>query len=159
LPRPIHLYALGTCPITHYARLAVVSTDRSARSASWTLLPADPGCSFEAATFDPAGIAAVEGCRQRGNSASYVDPGFGTVWLVQLDPAGRISVRVALQPGWEDGVIATEPSGRVLLTQDQPANEPYPERDWVWEFDGRTLRLIRHYAALDADEILAIPYR
>jgi hypothetical protein len=55
--------------------------------------------------------------------------------------------------------ISTERSGRVLISQDQPANEPYPERDWVWEFDGQHLRLIHHYEAYDAAEIIAIPYR
>jgi hypothetical protein len=59
----------------------------------------------------------------------------------------------------EQAVIATEPSsGDVLISQDEPANEPYPERDWVWEFDGHHLRSIAHYRAEDAAQVLAIPW-
>jgi hypothetical protein len=46
----------------------------------------------------------------------------------------------------------------VLITQDQPANEPYPERDWLWEFDGHHLRSIAHYKAEDAAQVLAVPW-
>jgi hypothetical protein len=123
------------------------------------LITADSGCSFEAATFDPSGIAAVEGCRRRGVSGSYVDPGLGQARLLQLNRTDQVLARINLPPGWEQGVISTERSGRVLISQDQPANEPYPERDWVWEFDGQHLRLIHRYEAYDAAEIIAIPYR
>jgi hypothetical protein len=68
-------------------------------------------------------------------------------------------MRIPIQLGLEQAVVATEPTtGDVLITQDQPANEPYPERDWVWEFDGRHLRPIAHYKAEDAAQVLAIPW-
>ena len=46
----------------------------------------------------------------------------------------------------------------VLISQDQPANEGYPERDWVWEFNGHHLRLIAQYAAHDAAQVIAAPW-
>ena len=159
LPKPHRLGPLGTCPVPHYAKLAIVPAPHASRSGSWKLIAHDPGCSFEAATFDPAGIAAVEGCRRKGVSESYVNPGFGQARLLEINRVGHVTVRINLEPGWEEGAITTERSGRVLISQDQPANEPYPERDWVWEFDGRHLRLVHHYKAEDAAEIIAIPYR
>lgn len=149
----------GTCPETRYARLAVASALHGSRSLGWKLIPAANGCSFEVATFDRGGIAAVEGCRRRSAGGSYLYPGLGPARLVQLSLSGRRVATISLQPGWEDGAISTEPSGRVLISQDQPANEPYPERDWIWEYDGHSLRLIRHVKAYDAAQIIAIPYR
>lgn len=156
---PRRLGPPGTCPVPRYARLAIVPALRPSRSTAWKLIIADSGCSFEAPTFDPAGIAAVEGCRRRGVSGSYIDPGLGQARLLQISRTDQVVARINLQPGWEQGVISTERDGRVLISQDQPANEPYPERDWVWEFDGHQLRLIHHYKANDAAEIIAIPYR
>jgi hypothetical protein len=156
---PRRLGPPGTCPVPRYARLALVPALRPSRSSGWKLISADSGCSFEAAAFDPSGIAAVEGCRRRGVSGSYIDPGLGQARLLQLNRTDQVIARVDLQPGWEQGVISTERGGRVLISQDQPANEPYLERDWVWEFDGHHLRLVRHYKANDAAEIIAIPYR
>jgi hypothetical protein len=154
---PGHLPQPGVCPGVPYARLAIAPAARGSRSSSWTMIKADHGCSFDVATFDPAGIAAVEGCRRKHASGSFVDPNFGQAVLLQLNRHQQVTTRVDLKPGWEQGTISTEPSGDVLVTQDQPANEPYPERDLVWEFDGRHLRLIRAYKALDAAHILAVP--
>ena len=78
---------------------------------------------------------------------------------MQYDPHGRFIMRLTMHLGLEQAVVATEPnSGDVLITQDQPANEPYPERDWVWEFDRRHLRPIASYHADDAAQILAVPW-
>ena len=159
VPNPRRVGPPGTCPATRYARLALVPALRPSHSSAWKLITADLGCSFEAATFDPSGIAAIESCRRRGLSGSNIDPGLGQARLVQIDQTDQVVARINLEPGWELGVIGTERSGRVLISQDQPANEPYPERDWVWEFDGHHLRLIGHYKANDAAEIIAIPYR
>jgi hypothetical protein len=68
-------------------------------------------------------------------------------------------MRIPLKLGLEQAAIATEPMTHdVLITQDQPANEPYPERDWLWEFDGHHLRSIAHYKAEDAAQVLAVPW-
>ena len=154
---PGHLPPPGTCPLAGYARLAIAPAVHSGTPAAWKLIKADRGCAFEAATFNAAGIAAVEGCRRRQVSGSFNDPGLGQAVLLQLDHRNRVTGRINLKPGWEQGVISTEPNGAVLISQDQPANEPYPERDWVWEFTGGRLRLIASYAANDAAQILAVP--
>jgi hypothetical protein len=145
--------------VTRYARLAVASALHSSRSRAWKLIRADRGCSFEAATFDPAGVAAVEGCRRNHAPESNIKPGLGQARLLQLNSKHRVTARIDLEPGWEQGAITTERGGRVLISQDQPANGPYPERDWVWEFDGHSLRFVHHYKAHDAAQIIAIPYR
>ncbi len=158
VPNPHQKFPAGICPVPHYAELAIASALHPSRTSGWPLVAADPGCSFLAATFDPSGIAAVEGCRLKGQSDSYIDPGLGQARLLQLNRTDQVIARLDLKPGWEEGEITTEPSGRVLISQDQPANEPYPERDSVWEFDGHDLRLIHTYKAEDAAEITAIPY-
>ena len=150
LPAPL-------CSTPPYARLAIASAVRPSPPAAWISIAADRGCSFEAATFDASGIAAVEGCRRASVPDSVTFPGFGQAVLVELNHRHQITQRIDLQPGWEEGVITTEPSGDVLISQDQPANEPYPERDWVWELHNHNLRLIASYKALDAAEIIAVP--
>lgn len=155
--RPSPGLPAGVCPSTHYARLAIASADHPSSPAAWARIQADHGCSFLAATFDASGIAAVEGCRRAGLQGSASYPGFGQAVLLELNHRDHVTRRMNLQPGWEQGVITTEPSGAVLISQDQPANGPYPERDWVWELRDHHLRLIASYKALDAAEIIAIP--
>ena len=119
---------------------------------------ADRKCSFTAAAFDRRGIAAVEAC-QHSRRGFSVDPNDGPAYLLQLDRHQRVSIRVPLKPGWETGLVSTEPrNGGVLITQDQPANAGYPERDWVWQFNGAHLRLVASYPANDAAQVLAVPW-
>ena len=145
------------CTATRPARLAIAAAGHASSSHAWELISADRGCSFEAGVFDHAGIAAVEGCQHGGPSAPGQNP-LGDAYLLQLDTGRHVVARLALQPGWEQGLVTTEPDGRVLISQDQPANEGYPERDWVWEFDGRQLRPIAHYAADDAAQVIAVAW-
>jgi hypothetical protein len=119
-------------------------------SSSWQLIPADQGCSYQTAAFDSGGMAAVEGCGP--------NPNLGRAYLLQLNQQDRIIGRFALKPGWEDGLIASERNGDVLVTEDQPANEGYRPYDWVWQFNGHRLRAIAHYRALDADQVVAVPW-
>jgi hypothetical protein len=139
-----------TCETPQANRLVVVSATRASRSRSWKLIPADQDCSYQAAAFDPEGIAAVEGC----GSA----PTFGHVYLLQLNDRDRVIARLALEPGWEDGLMASERNGDVLVTEDQPANAGYRPYDWVWEFNGHQLRAIARYATLDAAQVIAVPW-
>jgi hypothetical protein len=118
------------------------------------------GCVFGAVAFDAAGLVAVEGCNQGDpNPRNDGNAHLGQAYLVQYTPGGHLTRRFALRLGLEQAVLANVPhSTDLLVTQDQPANEPYPERDWVWEFDGSRLRLIAHYRAEDAAQILAVPW-
>jgi Tol biopolymer transport system component len=139
-----------TCDQSRPNELVIASATHASSSGSWRLIPADRGCSYQGAAFDHDGIAAVEGC----GSA----PAFGHVYLLQLSVRGGTTQRVALKPGWEEGLVATQRSGDVLVTQDQPANAGYPERDWVWEFDGHHIRPVAHYRAFDAAQVIAVPW-
>jgi hypothetical protein len=145
----------GTCQAARFNRLAIVSAQRGSMASSWRLLRAQPDCSYEVATFDRWGVTAVESCVRPGQSSLSVNTGHA--FLIQLNRRGAVVRRLALQPGWGTGAISTEPTGNVLVSQSQPANSGYPERDWVWEFNGRALRLVARYPAHDAAQVIAIP--
>lgn len=136
-------------------RLAVASAARTGRL---RLIDPDSGCIFRAAAFDRAGLAAAEGCNH-GDPEHGAGGYLGQAYLLQYGPRDRLTMRVPLHLGLEQAVVATDPgTGNVLVTQDQPANEPYAERDWVYAFDGHRLRPIAHYHADDAAQVLAIPW-
>ncbi len=146
------------CSGWRLSRLVVIAADRSSRSRSWKQIPADKHCSFVAAAFDRRGIAAVEAC-QHGPHRFTPNTNQGYAFLLQLGHGNRVLTRIRLQPGWEDGLVSTEfRDGTVLISQDQPANAGYPERDWIWQFDGHHLRTIVHYRAEDAAQVLATPW-
>lgn len=147
------------CTAPRYDRLAVVASRQASATSSWKLTLAAKGCSFTAAAFDAKGIAATEACRGGSHPGAGADPKLGNVFLLQLNAQDHVIARVALQPGWEQGRVSTiGRTGMVLISQDQPANEGYPERDWVWEFNGHHLRLIAQYAAHDAAQVIAAPW-
>jgi hypothetical protein len=155
--RPIPIAGGSACP-TATNRLAVVSAQRPTRPGHETLIAPDRGCVFEAAAFDAGGIAAAEGCKQ-GSPPDQADTHIGWAYLLQLDSNNTITRRFRLKLGLEHALIAAvRGTHSVLVTQDQPANEPYPERDWVWQFNGSALRPIAHYAANDAAQVIAVPW-
>lgn len=146
------------CNSPGFGRLVVVRADRASSGKSWRLIAADKHCSFMAAAFDRQGIAAVERC-QHGPHGFTVAPFEGFAYLLQLDHRDHVVARLALEPGWEEGLVSTDfRDGSVIVSQDQPANSGYPERDWVWQFDGHHLRAIAHYSANDAAQIIAAPW-
>ncbi len=138
--------------------VAFAPINAGSRPAKLTLIRPDHGCIFRAVAFDTAGIVTDEGCN-RHSPPNQGGAHLGQAVLVQYSLQGRVLTRKLLELGLEDSIIAAEPgTGDVLITQDQPANSGYPERDWVWEFDGRHLRPVANYASQDADQILAIPW-
>jgi hypothetical protein len=142
------------CTSPRFGRLVVVRADRASSIRSWKPIGADQKCSFTAAAFDRDGIAAVEAC-QRGGAALNL----GSAYLLQLGTRHRVVKRIALMPGWEEGLVSTVArDGTVLISQDQPANAGYPERDWIWQFDGHRLRLIASYRARDAAQVIGVPW-
>ena len=138
--------------------LALTQVTGASRSPKLRLIRPDRGCIFRAIAFDSDGIVTDDGCNHhspRNEGGGHL----GQAVLVQYNTYGHLLTRKLLKPGLEDSTIATEADGReVLVTQDQPANSGYAERDWVWEWDGRHLRPISSYASEDADQILAIPW-
>ena len=107
--------------------------------------------------LDREGIAAVEGCQHGGPGPPGQNP-LGDAYLVQLNTHHHVVARLALQPGWSRVWSRPNPTAGIPISQDQPANEGYPERDWVWEFDGHQLRPIGHYAANDAAQVIAVAW-
>ena len=124
------------------------------------LIAPQRGCVFGTVAFDASGLVAAQGCNQGDpNPRNDGNAHFGQAWLVQYTPGGHLTRRFALRLGLEQAVLANVPhSTGLLVTLDQPANGPYPERAWVWEFDGSRLRLIAHYKADDAAQVLAVPW-
>jgi hypothetical protein len=147
------------CPQPRPSGLAVVAADHGSPGRSLKTIAPDPGCSFAAAAFDSTGIAAVEGCRH-GSPKGSSEFSLGDGYLVQLGgPRHRVVKRIQIHRGVEQAVVAEDPAtGDVLVTQDQPANNGTPPRDYVWSFDGSMLRLIGRYPAQDAARILAAPW-
>jgi len=138
--------------------LALARAGTASHTGEPKLIDPDRSCMFQGAAFDRVGIVAAEGC-EHGDPEHGVGSYLGDAYILQYTPHGQLIRRMPIKLGLEQAVIATEPTTHdVLITQDQPANEPYPERDWLWEFDGRHLRLIAHYKADDAAQVLAIPW-
>ena len=152
-PQPI---AGGVACPTTTSTLAITSVTDPRHAPS--LIRPDHGCGFGTAAFDRLGLVATEGCR-RGDPQPAVDSYLGRAYLLQYSPQHRVMHRYRLQLGLLESEVATDPhTGDVLITEDQPANQPYPERDWVWSFDGHHLKPIAHYPAQDAAQILAVPW-
>ncbi len=150
--------ASNFCSEPRFGRLVVVAAGRASSVRSWKLIAADGKCSFAAAAFDRDGIAAVEVCR-RGPHGSVAELTLGQAYLLQLSQDHRVVERIALRPGWEEGLVSTDRrDGSVLISQDQPANAGYPERDYVWQFGGHRLRLIASYSANDAAQVVGVPW-
>jgi hypothetical protein len=145
----------GGCSSPRFNRLVIVSSQHASSASSWKLIKAPRQCSYEAGAFDKRGVAAVEACtRGRGGSSGV---NLGQAVLVQLNHRGRVIEQLPLKTGWEQGATLTERDRRVLISQSQPANAGYPERDWVWLFNGQSMRLVARYRAEDAARVIAVP--
>jgi hypothetical protein len=153
LPQP----SLGPdCISGNVQRVAVVRNDGGSQHSGTLLLAPDRGCVFAAPAFDRLGIVAMEGCQQGHPGWQPPD---GYVYLKQFSSAGTFIRRVRIGIGLDDAEMARIPyTGSVLATLNQGANEPWPERDWVSEFNGTQLRRIARYKAWDANQIDAVPW-
>jgi hypothetical protein len=148
----------GTCEAARFSRLVVVPAERSSPTTAWTLMRADHGCSYQAATFDSWGIAAIEGCVQGEPRGQYSVNG-GNAYLVQLNSRHHVILRLKLARGFNQGDIDNDPrTGTVLVSEYQGANQGIPVFNWVWEFDGHTLRTIRRFPNEDAPTVIAEPW-
>jgi len=144
------------CASESVQRVAVVRSDGGSEHSGPLLLAPDPGCVFGAAAFDRLGIVAMEGCQQGHPGWQPPD---GYVYLKQFSSAGAFIRRVRIGIGLDGSEMASVPhTGSVLATLNQGANEPWPERDWVSEFNGAQLRPIAHYKAWDANQIDAVAW-
>jgi len=136
----------GLCPSPKLGKLAIVAADHPSQIRPGDLMSASHGCGYTYAAFDPEGIAAIESC---GQGADRTGQGSGGAYLVQLDVARHVTARVALEPGANPATLSVDSQGgQILITEYQ--NPQYrasarPASDWIWAFDGKSLRLVRHY--------------
>jgi hypothetical protein len=148
----------GTCEAARFSRLVVVPARRTSRTTAWKLISADHGCSYQAATFDRWGIAAIEGCVQGEPRGQYSVNG-GNAYLVQLNARHHVIQRLKLARGYNEGEIANDPrTGTVLVSEYQGANQGIPVFNWVWAYDGHALRTIARLPNADAPTVIAEPW-
>lgn len=149
----------GACGEPRPSGLVVASSGGASSSSSWPLIAADPGCSYQAATFDSWGIAAIEVCAQGARPGTPSGVRLGNAYLVQLNRRHREVLRLNLARGYDGGGIAADPLDRaVLVSEYQAANQGVPVFNWVWTFDGRRLRVVRRYPNNDAPTVTAEPW-
>lgn len=149
----------GTCATPRFSRLAVVSASHTTPIHAWTLIKADPHCSYMAATFDRWGLAAIEGCTTGASPRQGGGPNSGNAYLVQLSRHGREVLRLPLSRGFDGGgITANTITGTVLVSEYQAANQPIPVHNTVWAFNGHALRTIHRYPNRDAPLVVAQPW-
>lgn len=102
-----------------------------------------------------AGIGAVAAGEGRANASVNG----GNAYLVQLNNQRRVTVRLQLARGYNDGAIVNDPrTGSVLVSDYQAVNQGIPVFNWVWAFDGHRLRTIHRYPNQGAPTVIAEPW-
>jgi hypothetical protein len=124
------------CAMSAPSEIAVVPAGQTGAISLAELHPADPGCSYQAATYDHWGFAAVETCGRLG---------LGTAKLVQLDSRGEATKKTPL-PSRCDGVTvsATRAGTQVAVDEYQAPGTDHPgvPIELVKIFNGRKLRTV-----------------
>jgi hypothetical protein len=94
-----------------------------------------------------------------GRAARPIQRHLGNAYLVQFNARHHAVLRLALARGYDGGDIENDPrTGMVLVSEYQAANQGIPVFNWVWEFDGHTLRTIRRFPTEDAPTVIAEPW-
>jgi hypothetical protein len=149
----------GTCTEPRFSRLVVVSAQHTTSLHAWRLLGPDAGCSYQAASFARWGLAAIEECTRGRLAGHQTAPALGNAYLLALTAHGRQIARVPLAPGYDAGDIAANPvTGTVLVSEYQAANQGFPVYNWVWAYNGHTLRVIHRYRNQDSATVIAEPW-
>jgi hypothetical protein len=126
--KPTDLFGERACP----SGPDYLALTRAAPNARLRLIKPPRGCVFGTAAFDHRGIVATVGCDNHEPATECCNNHIGWAYLLQYNRAGRLKKRTPLELGLEQSVIEAVPgTGDLLVTQDQPANQGYPERDWV----------------------------
>ena len=125
--------------------IVVVSADHASNPRSWRFIAPPKGCGYTSAVFDKQGVAAFETCSpgRRGGPANDF---LGPAYLAQLNDRGRVLFQIALKLGANPGTVRSDPrTGELLVTQDQTYRHHRPTHNWVWQLQGRHVRLIASY--------------
>jgi hypothetical protein len=136
-------YGLCSDPIA--GEIVVVSATHPADLASARIVKPARGCSYLSAVFDPEGIAATEAC-EHGALPDFSFPGDydGDAYVVQLSTRGRQLRRLAIKREPNPAIVARNPREGPVLVTEKLGENTRPYFDWIWTFNGRELRLVRH---------------
>lgn len=136
-------YGLCSDPIA--GKIMILSATRPADLASAQILKPARGCSYLSAVFDPEGIAATEAC-EHGALREFSFPGDydGDAYVVQLSAQGRPLRRLAIKREPNPAVVARNPRGGPVLVTEDLGENTRPYFNWIWTFNGRALKLVRH---------------
>jgi hypothetical protein len=147
-------FCLGPKP----SGIVIVNATDASTTMSWSFIAPRSGCEYTSAAFDEAGIAAFEACApgRRGPAPDYF---LGPAAFVQLDSAGRVLYRLPLELGANPGSVLSDPrTGLLLVTQNQTYRQHEPTHSFVWQLDGRHLRLIAKYPFTGEPLLAAQPW-
>jgi hypothetical protein len=133
----------GLCTSSGPGEIAIVPAGGAGSFSDATLIKPPHGCSYTDAMFDTKGIAAVAGC-EKGSEPGFEGLGdyMGDTYLIQLDSRGRVIRKLPLRRGANPATLA--PFDSSVLVSEQQGENTRPWWDWIWAFNGQTLRLIRH---------------
>jgi hypothetical protein len=145
-------YGLCSDPIA--GEIVVLSATRPADLASAQIVKPARGCSYLSAVFDPEGIAATEAC-EHGALREFSFPGDydGDAYVVQLSALGHPLRRLAIKREPNPAIVARNPRGGPVLVTEELGENTRPYFNWIWTFNGRALKLVRH----STENIIAIP--
>jgi Tol biopolymer transport system component len=144
----------GTCSDPIAGEIAIVSATHPEDLASAQTIKPPRGCSYLSAVFDPEGIAATEAC-EHGAAPEFSFPGDydGDAYVTQLSAQGRTLRRRAIKREPNPATVARNPRGGPVLVTEQLGENTRPYFNWIWTFNGRALKLVRH----STENITAIP--
>ncbi|MGC1184587.1 MAG: hypothetical protein WBA31_05465 [Candidatus Dormiibacterota bacterium] len=132
----------GVCPAWGPGELAVASSRHFSGIGQVRLQAAPHGCGYTRSVFDAWGIAAVETCGANG---------LGPTHLVQLSPTLAVMSSLELQPGSDGTSLSASGDGEFVLVDEYQAprasgpNSETGPWDWLYVFDGTSLRVIHVY--------------
>ena len=132
----------NSCRVPLAAGIVIVSAEHASTTRSWHFIHPRHGCSYESVAFDDKGVVAFEACSLHRPGQDY---SAGPADVVQLSGTRRVLFRLAVKPGASPGTVASDPeTGLVLVSEDQ-AKPNHATPNWVWQLQGRRLRLIAGY--------------
>jgi hypothetical protein len=135
----------GVCKESLPGKIAIVGAGRASELAGAHLFAAPKGCGYQSAVFDHEGVAATEACEQ-GTAPGFRFPGGddGDAYVVQLNLRGRVLRRFGIRREPNPTRVAVSDFGGPVLVTEQLGENTRPYWDWIWAFNGKRLRLIRH---------------
>ncbi len=134
----------GACLMPLPGEVAIVPTSHSSVITTKELTKAPRGCSYAVSAFNSNGVVAIETCGALGKSSTY---------LTQMNGRGTVLRRYKLQPNSDPTSLSVTPNGLYVLVNEYQANA-LPDGyaiDWVWVYNGHSLRFVAQYQDSNSD--------